>query len=136
MTTQSAIDLRIEVYSEKSFVVRGGATREYKDSLKALGGKWNSRLNEKESDEKFGAWLFWKEKTTEVTRWLRQGCPVVEGTAQEARATPRSDLRMIEERLERIERLLQSLVVGDDDGGSVVSQNDAPKPRRLLGSRR
>ena len=31
----------IEEYSPKSFVVRG-ETKEYKEALKALGGKWNS----------------------------------------------------------------------------------------------
>ena len=38
-------DLTVEDYSEKSIVVRGD-TKEHKDALKQLGGKWNSRLRD------------------------------------------------------------------------------------------
>jgi hypothetical protein len=69
----------IEDYSAKSFVVRG-ETREYKDSLKALGGKWNSRLTDKETGDKFGAWLFWSDKRSEIDGWFAKGCPDMENT--------------------------------------------------------
>jgi hypothetical protein len=44
-------------YSAKSIVLTGD-TRMYKEEIKALGGKWNSRLTNKETKEKFGGWIF------------------------------------------------------------------------------
>jgi hypothetical protein len=67
----------IEEYSPKSFVVRGD-TREHKESLKGLGGKWNTSLTDKQSGEKFGAWLFWNEKHQEIKNWIAKGCKKVE----------------------------------------------------------
>jgi len=69
----------VEEYSNKSFVVRGD-TREHKESLKVMGGKWNSRLTDKESGEKFGAWLFWSDKRVEIDDWLNKDCPEMEST--------------------------------------------------------
>ena len=69
----------IEDYSAKSFVVRG-ETREYKESLRSLGGKWNSRLTDKETGDKFGAWLFWSDKRSELDGWFKKGCPDVQST--------------------------------------------------------
>ena len=66
----------IEDYTAKSFVVRG-ETREHKDSLKSLGGKWNSALTDRESGDKFGAWLFWNEKRNDIQKWLEKGCKPV-----------------------------------------------------------
>ena len=75
------ITLYIEEYSPKSFIVRG-ETREYKDSLKALGGKWNSSLTDKQSGDKFGAWLFWGEKRKEINEWIEKGCKAVNDSSQ------------------------------------------------------
>ena len=71
----------IEEYSPKSFVVRG-ETKEYKEALKALGGKWNSSLTDKQSGDKFGAWLFWGEKRKEIVEWIEKGCKNVDGGSQ------------------------------------------------------
>jgi hypothetical protein len=60
----------IQDYSAKSFVVRG-ETRDYKDSLKSLGGKWNASLTDKETGEKFGAWIFWSDKRQEIEEWIK-----------------------------------------------------------------
>ena len=67
----------IEDYTPKSFVVRGD-TKESKDSLKALGGKWNSSLTDKDSGDKFGAWLFWSDKRKEIDAWVKKGCPKID----------------------------------------------------------
>jgi hypothetical protein len=72
----------IEEYSPKSFVVRGD-TREHKESLKSLGGKWNSGLTDKKSGDKFGAWLFWNEKQQEIKSWIAKGCKSVEKSETE-----------------------------------------------------
>jgi len=37
-------DYKVEYYSDKSIVVRGEDTKRFKEHLKALGGKYNSRL--------------------------------------------------------------------------------------------
>ena len=79
-------DIYIEDYSPKSFVVRGD-TREYKDSLKTLGGKWNSSLTDKQSGDKFGAWLFWGDKKKEIVDWIEKGCNSVDST-KEIKNTP------------------------------------------------
>ena len=44
--------INIENYSDKSFVVRGSDTIKFKDTLKELGGKWNSML------KNGGGWIF------------------------------------------------------------------------------
>ena len=66
-------ELYIENYSQKSFVVRGN-TVPFKNDLKKLGGKWNSRLTDKKNGEKFGAWLFWSDKKKDIEEWLKNGC--------------------------------------------------------------
>ena len=66
-------NIQIEDYSDKSFVVRGD-TRDFRNKLVEMGGKWNSRLTDKKTSEKFGAWLFWTEKRPKVQKWFDDGC--------------------------------------------------------------
>ena len=61
--------IQIQDYTAKSFVVRGD-TRDYKEDIKNIGGKWNARLTDKESGEKFGGWIFPGGKRKEVEKWL------------------------------------------------------------------
>lgn len=56
----------IEDYSDKSFVVRG-ETKEHKDALKTLGGKWNANLKGS------GGWIFSKARKEDVERYLESG---------------------------------------------------------------
>jgi hypothetical protein len=63
----------IEEYTQKSFVLKGD-TKKYKETIKSLGGKWNSNLKDKKNGEKFGAWLFWSEKRKEIEKWVSSGC--------------------------------------------------------------
>lgn len=62
-------DIKIEDYTEKSFVVRG-ETRKYLEHMKKFGGKWNSSLTDKKTGEKFGAWIFPSMKKTEIKKWI------------------------------------------------------------------
>lgn len=78
----------IEDYSAKSFVVRG-ETRDYKDALKSMGGKWNSRLTDKTTGDKFGAWLFWSDKRAELDTWIASGC----NASEDSQTTNISDLK-------------------------------------------
>ena len=64
----------IQDYSQKSFVLCGD-TIKYKDTIKLMGGKWNNRLTNKKSGERFGAWLFWTDKRDEIEKWIGEGCP-------------------------------------------------------------
>jgi hypothetical protein len=59
-------DLTVEDYSEKSIVVRG-ETREHKDALKSLGGKWNARLRDG------GGWIFSKKCEANVMEYVASG---------------------------------------------------------------
>ena len=64
--SKNTIDLNINDYTEKSFVVRGD-TMSYKNELKMMGGKWNSRLKD-------GAgWIFPKTKKNEVKQFIENG---------------------------------------------------------------
>ena len=113
MTTRiMSTAIYIEDYSAKSFVVRG-ETRECKESLKALGGKWNSSLTDKETGDKFGAWLFWSDKRKELDAWLDKGCSEVEsthGTKEPTRAISNSGDRQIIARLERMEEMMEEMM--------------------------
>lgn len=60
----------IQDYSLKTFIVRG-ETKEYKNSLKTLGGKWNPMLTDKETGQKFGGWIFFSEKRSEIEEWIK-----------------------------------------------------------------
>ena len=142
----------IEEYSAKSFVVRGETTP-HKDKLKDMGGKWNSRLTEKNFIDKFGAWLFWTDKREEVEKWLTSQ-PVPPGITVRPRPTvPKPSAGGIGD----VETMLRDLVIAlgpevqnkltktplyhrlfavevmeeDDDVDDV--DDDAPRPRRLLG---
>ena len=48
-------------YSDKSFLLSGEDTKEHKDSIKSLGGKWNNTLK---------GWIFPKTKDRLVKEWL------------------------------------------------------------------
>lgn len=61
--------LKVEYYTEKSIVVRGD-TKEYKDKLKELGGRWNSSLTDKETGEKFGGWIFSSKNRKEIESFI------------------------------------------------------------------
>jgi hypothetical protein len=62
----SFTDITIENYSERSFVVRGD-TRAYKESLKKLGGKYNSRLRDGPG------WIFPMTLKKDVESFKRSG---------------------------------------------------------------
>lgn len=45
-------------YSDRSFVLFGDDTRNHKDLIKSLGGKWNGGLTNPITNERFGGWIF------------------------------------------------------------------------------
>lgn len=59
-------DIYVEKYTERSIVVRGD-TRQYKECLKKLGGKYNSRLRGEPG------WIFSKSKQEDVVNFIKKG---------------------------------------------------------------
>jgi len=56
--------MECKTYSDKSFAVYG-ETKEYKETLKSFGGKWNQNLKD-------GAgWIFPNSKRSQVNKWLK-----------------------------------------------------------------
>lgn len=135
----AALNVELEDYSEKSFVVRGEGTRELRESLKAMGGKWNSRLTDKATGEKFGAWLFWSDKRSEIEKWLDGGCEPVEprpGDVSISRVTSGvlkpADIAL-ERKVDELTRMVALLCDHFDlDQQTIVSDDEQPPPRRLL----
>ena len=56
--------ISIETYNDKSFAVFG-YTKEYRDELRELGGKWNTNLNRRKG------WIFPNSKRQRVEEWLK-----------------------------------------------------------------
>ena len=105
-STQSSV--YIKEYSAKSFVVRGD-TQPHKESLKNLGGKWGNNFTDKETGEKFGAWLFWTAKKPELEKWINDGMITTEKSysPKKEQTTTSSD---ITERINRVESMLIDIV--------------------------
>jgi len=106
-------------YTEKSIVVRG-ETRDHKQELKNLGGKWNGKLTDKSTQEQFGGWIFPTSKQDQVKKWLADvgGATLMSSVPQiTPRGTLTSDLNIREARaqetlklgIEKIESISKSL---------------------------
>jgi hypothetical protein len=117
------MSVNIETYSDKSFVVRGD-TREHKESLKAMGGKWNSRLTEKSSGEMFGAWIFWSDKRDLVKSWIAKGCPEVAGSTSThtspTHGSSGGNTSRLEAKIDHLTRMVQTLCAAN--GVAVISK--------------
>lgn len=70
-------DISLEEYTDRSIVVRG-ETRQYKEDLKKLGGKYNSRLRGEPG------WIFPKSKQNDIVKFMKEGKRLV--TEEEAQA--------------------------------------------------
>lgn len=57
-------------YTEKSFVVIGD-TKNVKDKLKELGGRYNPNLTHPETKEKLSAWIFSKKQKEKIQTFIR-----------------------------------------------------------------
>jgi hypothetical protein len=106
-------------YTEKSIVVHG-ETRDHKEELKTLGGKWNAKLTDKSTQEQFGGWIFPTTKQEQVKKWLASvgnsvvptSTPQITPRVTTPRATPKSSdspIERIEMGIQRIEGIIKSL---------------------------
>ena len=140
-------DIFLEEYTSKSFVIRGD-TREYKDSLKAMGGKWNSSLTDKRNGEKFAAWLFWSDKRKEINDWIANGCSKVETEISSVGTINNRDdnsfaIKRLEAKIDALTKMLETFCKlpnttrATKQIDSDVESDDEPpvKPKRLLSAR-
>tara|TARA_Y100000389_G_scaffold113948_1_gene111097 strand:- start:2068 stop:2574 length:507 start_codon:yes stop_codon:yes gene_type:complete len=87
-------DIFLEEYTDRSIVVRG-ETRQYKEDLKKLGGKYNSRLRGEPG------WIFPKSKQNDIVKFMKEGKRLVseeEVRAGEARTLEWESLRSSEQK--------------------------------------
>ena len=95
MSSQSQFkDISLEEYTDRSIVVRG-ETRQYKEDLKKLGGKYNSRLRGEPG------WIFPKSKQNDIVKFMKEGKRLVseeEVRAGEARTLEWESLRSSEQK--------------------------------------
>ena len=99
-------DLKIQTYSDKSFVIRGD-TRPHRNSLKALGGKWNANLTDKETGESFKGWIFWQAKREELAKWVKDGCPEIKNQKVSIHD------RTYEKMEERLSNMVSKIIFGE-----------------------
>ena len=127
-------ELYIENYTPKSFVIRGD-TRPHRESLKALGGKWANRLTDKDTGEKFGAWLFWSAKNAELDKWIKGGCKAIQGSHKEVPTYDISSrIRAIETSIAKLEKMTQAIYRCVIDGEIVEEEEEEEdiKPHKRL----
>lgn len=60
-------------YTEKSFVLFGEKSKEVKEELKQLGGRFNPNLTHPETKEKLSAWVFSKKALEKVQNFIQSG---------------------------------------------------------------
>lgn len=73
MSQNKIQDIYVQEYTPKSLVVRGN-TKVYKDQLKQMGGKYNSRLRDDESSSGVSpGWIFAKNKRDLIDSFLYTG---------------------------------------------------------------
>ena len=125
----SKSQITIQDYSEKSFVLRG-ETKDYKDQLSTLGGKWNSRLKD-------GAgWIFSNKLKDKIQAWLADETPdkEVAVVATSKSSTNMSDTDRLEKKLDRILLLLEKNSITSIEEED--EEDEKPPTKRLLGSKK
>ena len=92
--------MNLSIYTDKSFVMRGEDTTKHKETLKTLGGKWNSNLKDG------GGWIFSNKSKEAVEKWLSS----LEGGVEVVKAAPVAAVKPQEDRLARIEDKLNKIL--------------------------
>jgi len=131
-------NVNIEKYSEKSFVVRG-ETKEHKEKLSDLGGKWNSRLRD-------GAgWIFPNMLRKNVENWINHGIIVQKKryNSSEETFTPNAnvgkilkEVLLLKKEVCELKNLIKQLINNGKDEEIIESDSDSeeeiiPKKRLL-----
>jgi hypothetical protein len=124
--------MNIEDYSEKSFVVLG-ETLPHKDNLKALGGKWNSRLR----DGKKG-WIYPMSRKSSVEEYISTGKvnPVFSSNSLKEEVDKlykqyqlaSQEIAELKKRVSKLEKKSHVVEEGDDKS----DDEEPPRPHRRL----
>ena len=127
--------MNIEDYSEKSFVVLG-ETLPHKDNLKALGGKWNSRLR----DGKKG-WIYPMNRKSSVEEYISTGKVNPVFSSNSLKEEVDKLRKQFENAFQEIEKLKKSVaklerkshvVEEGDDKSDDEEEEEQPRPHRRL----
>ena len=98
--------MNLSDYTEKSIVLRGDTTK-HKETLKTLGGKWNSNLKDG------GGWIFSNKNKFSIETWLSNLSDDVEIIKP---VKPQDDrLARIEEKLDKILAILAKNDLEEDE---------------------
>ena len=125
----------VQDYSEKSFVLRGEETKEYKDQIITLGGKWNSKLSGG------GGWIFSNKQKDKVKNWLDDETSknsietsknLIETSKKSIETSIDSDMNRIEKKLDKIISLLEKNNINISD----CEEDEKIPIKRLLGSKK
>ena len=113
------MDISIVKYSEKCIVVCGEDTESVKEDLKRMAGKWNARLTNKETGERFGGWIFPVKFQSDIEKFLASDKP--------SKNLQNKDMREVWKRIEKmLERIMDVLETKDEE-----SEEEIPHKRLL-----
>jgi hypothetical protein len=96
--------MNVENYSEKSCVLRGEETKQRTEEIKALGGKWNSRL------QGGGGWIFPMFKKESVEKWILYISSAKQIPIASYSPEMDTDCSVLEELLRKVNRMEQLLL--------------------------
>lgn len=132
---------KIVQYSPKCVVLVGNTT-EYKEDMKTMGGKWNSRLTNKETGEKFGGWIFMKSREDALKSWIDSGKVSkfeFDNNSRKDKELKIEDdvLKLLLKRIDVLESEVKMLKERLDDSEEYTVEDDSGEeeevtPRRLL----
>ena len=126
-----------EGYSERSFVVRGDGTKDNKEFLKKLGGKWNTKLTGG------SGWIFSNKHLDKVKKFIDEGIIEEESSDKEKIEQTTSKpvrpsnvpgekqmIRMLEEILGNQEKILGILNHKEEDSKTEIIIEEESKPEQ------
>ena len=102
-------------YSEKSFMVYG-ETKDHKEALKELGGKFNNNLANPEGSDKIAGWIFPKSKLTIVKNFLKTGCVENSKSSESTKYVTKKEFDDLVKRFEEFSASILKCNKYQDDG--------------------
>jgi hypothetical protein len=92
-------------YTEKSIIILGEKTKELKEKLKDLGGRYNPHLTHPESKEKIAAWIFSKKNKEKLEEFVNSGGEMQVEPKVTKKASKEKVREIIEDKDDPIQRL-------------------------------
>ena len=149
-STTQFTGINMESYSDFSFVLRG-ETKDYKEDIKKLGGKYNSRLRGGPG------WIFSKRSEDKVREFIKNGVRIVtqeeiknseeraeyyqkqresggnfvQSTTSTSNNEVLKQLKSLKAQMDRIEKMLNGLVV-DEEEEDEEEEEEVKIPRKRL----